>query len=227
MYYNIYSERCDNLKFDIIVADPPWDYKNNQSYDSTRGGIPYSALSSEVLENLKLHEIANDDALLFLWATSPRLPQAISFIEANGFEYCTVAFNWIKLNRNSDIKYIPNNNKKMPDVLIDGGIYSGMGYYTNSQSEFVLVGRKGRMLRRVDKSVKQLVFSPVNAHSEKPIKVNENIELLYGNKSYVEIFARVPSKRIGNWTFVGNEVGPDYLDIRDALAKIKNDTYYD
>jgi len=217
------------VKYDIIIADPPWQYRNDQNNDPSRGGIPYTSLSSEILNNLNLFEIANDNALIFVWATSPRLPEAIEFIVKNGFEYCTVAFNWIKLNKNSDIKYLPiTENKKMPDVLLDGGIYSGMGYYTNSQSEFVLVGRKGRMLKRKDKSVKQLVFSPVSDHSVKPAKVNENIEKLYGNdRSYIELFARSNCKRIGNWTFVGNEVPPDYLDIREALNKIKDNSYFE
>lgn len=216
------------MKYDVIIADPPWQYRNNQDNDPSRGGIPYPALSSEILNNLDLSSIANDNALLFVWSTAPRLPEAIEFIESNGFNYCTMAFNWIKLNKNSDIKYIQTpDGKKMPDVLLDGGIYSGMGYYTNSQSEFVLVGRKGKMLKRRDKSVKQLVFAPVTYHSEKPHKVNENIEKLYGNVSYLELFARVPNKRVGNWTYVGDEVGPDHLDVREALKKIKDNTYFD
>lgn len=213
------------MKFDIIIADPPWQYRNNQNSDPARGAVPYQSLSTEVLNNLKLSELANDNALLFLWATAPRLPEAIQFITENGFEYCTIAFTWIKLNKNSDIKYIPNNNKAMPDVLLDGGIYSGMGYYTNSQTELVLVGRKGRMIKRKNKSVKQLIFSPVSSHSAKPSQVNEKIELMYGNVSYLELFARVPDKKIGNWVYAGNEVGPDFLDIRTAIEKLKDDTY--
>lgn len=214
------------MKFDIIVADPPWRYRNNQNSDPARGAVPYESLSTEELNSLDISSIASDNSLLFLWATAPRLPEAIQFITGNGFEYCTIAFNWVKLNKNSDIKYIPNN-KAMPDVLLDGGIYSGMGYYTNSQTELVLVGRKGKMLKRKNKSVKQLIFSPVTSHSSKPQQVNEKIELIYGNDvSYLELFARVPEKRIGNWSYVGNEVGPDYLDIREAILQIKNDTYF-
>lgn len=215
------------MKYDVIVADPPWQYQNDQGKESSRGGIPYRSLNSDTLNNLNLNEIASDNSLLFVWATCPKLPEALAFIAGNGFQYCTVAFNWIKLNKNSDIKYFPSaEGKKMPDVVLDGGIYSGMGYYTNIQSEFVLVGRKGKMLKRKDKSVKQLVFSPVSNHSSKPLEVNERIERLYGNVSYLELFARVPAKRVGNWTYVGDQVGPDFLDVREALDKIKNNTYF-
>ena len=35
-----------------------------------------------------------------MWATFPMLREALDVIEAWGFSYKTVAFNWVKQNRN-------------------------------------------------------------------------------------------------------------------------------
>lgn len=219
------------MRFDLIYADPPWKYNNPQDYDPARGGMPYPPLDIDSLCSLRLSDICNKDALLFSWATAPKLEEGIRFVKDNGFEYCTVGFIWVKLNKLTDIVEIPVDGKAMPDVLFDGGLYSGTGYYTNSQVEYVLIGRKGKMLERLDKKIKQIVFAPVGAHSSKPDEVRRRIDSLVGvNNKKLEIFARMAYKEHAewpSWVFAGNEVCPDNLDIREALERIKNDSYLD
>ena len=55
--------------------------------------------------------------MLFMWATFPMLREALDVIEAWGFSYKTVAFNWVKQNRNGT------------------GIFMGLGNWTRSNSE--------------------------------------------------------------------------------------------
>ena len=60
----------------------------------------YPTLKTADMMKIPIHEIANDDCLLFMWATSPHLEQAIELGKEWGFEYRTVAFIWDKMNHN-------------------------------------------------------------------------------------------------------------------------------
>ncbi len=51
-----------------------------------------------------------------MWATFPMLREALDVIEAWGFSYKTVAFNWVKQNRNGT------------------GIFMGLGNWTPRSS---------------------------------------------------------------------------------------------
>lgn len=100
-------------KYDIIVADPPWDYDIN-----TRGSPDehYAVMSQEEIKELQVPSA--DNCILFLWATIPKLPEAITVLKTWGFEYKTGAV-WIK------------------DRI-------GTGYYFRGQAELLLVGEKRR-----------------------------------------------------------------------------------
>lgn len=64
-----------------------------------------------------------------MWATFPMLREALDVIEAWGFSYKTVAFNWVKQNRNGT------------------GIFMGLGNWTRSNSEICLLATKGKPKR--------------------------------------------------------------------------------
>jgi N6-adenosine-specific RNA methylase IME4 len=184
-------------KYNIIVADPPWRYNNPKDYDSRMGGLPYQDLSIAEISSLDIDAIAARDCALFLWATSPKLPEALEVMKNWGFIYTTVAFVWVKLN--------PQNP----------GIYSGLGHWTNGNVEYVLFGKRGRP-KRLFKSVKQLVFGPgdefpseiVSAHrgrhSKKPNEVMNRIVCLVGDLPRIELFARDKKK---GWDAWGLELG--------------------
>lgn len=214
------------MKFDFILTDCAWAYDNNQSNDSDRGGKPYSEMKMEDLYNLNLSEIANPNSLLFSWSTFPKLKEGIEFIERNGFEYKTIGFAWVKINKNGKIIYI-NNGKKQQDIYIKGGLFSGIGYYTASNLEVCLIGKKGKGLQRTNKDVKQLIFSQLTEHSAKPQEQYGRIRRLYGDEiSKVELFARKDKKFENGYINVGNEVQETLgLDIREALESIKQDKY--
>ena len=167
--------------YQVITADPPWPYNNSQSHDPKRGGYTYPPMTMEQIKALPVESIAAEDSLLFLWATMPKLPQALEVIEAWGFRHVTTAFVWVKTN--------PKNAK----------IYSGMGYYTNGNAELVLIGKRGHP-HRVRKDVKQIVIAPRSRHSAKPEEVRRRIDLLVGpKKRKLEMFARgtLPSGWMG------------------------------
>ena len=159
-------------EFSVILSDPPWQYDLNGQ------GSPenhYDTMPTESICNLPIHSAKN--SILFLWATAPKLQDALEVMKRWGFEYRTNMV-WIK------------------DKI-------GPGYYFRAKHELLLVGKKGKILvPEVEDRPNSVLISPRRAHSEKPYEVYEMIEKMYPNQKYLELFAR--NKR-ENWTSWGNE----------------------
>ena len=173
-------------KYSIIYADPPWRYGGGKGKNSTKWGNSLSAYPCMKLADLKkipVRDIAKENSSLFIWVTWPMLIDGIELIKAWGFTYKTCAFVWNKTYKN-------------------GKPYCGMGYWTRSGSEFVLLAFKGRM-SRFSKSVYQVISSPVERHSEKPLMIRDRIIDLMGNLPRIELFAR---KTAIGWDSWGNEI---------------------
>jgi N6-adenosine-specific RNA methylase IME4 len=171
--------------YSIIYADPPWDYKgqlqHNGAGGTDTGGAMrhYSTVTTKELATWKINDIANDDCLLFMWASSPHLDQAIDLGKAWGFEWATVAFVWYKQRTNP-------------------------GYYTMSQCELCLIFKKGKIPKpRGSRNIRQFVSTLRETHSKKPDEVRHRIELMFPTQSKVELFAR---KKVDGWDCWGNEV---------------------
>ena len=177
--------------YKIIYADPPWSYQVwSKELNSSAAGH-YPTMKLENICNLKINGIADKDSVLFLWATAPNLEEAFKVISAWGFTYKTIAFTWIK------------QNKKQPTLFL------GMGYYTRANAEFCLLATKGKPLKRISRSVRQVIISPIEEHSKKPDEARERIVELFGDLPRIELFAR---QKTDGWDVWGNEA-PDGLDL--------------
>ena len=157
-------------KYSIIYADPPWSYQNR----GTRAAASkhYDTMTIEDIKRMGVGAgggIANEDCVLFMWATFPMLREALDVIEAWGFSYKTVAFNWVKQNRNGT------------------GIFMGLGNWTRSNSEICLLATKGKP-KRISGSVRSIVLSPLQQHSRKPAEIRDRI---------VELMSVNPAKLLG------------------------------
>ena len=82
-------------KYKIIYADPPWGYRNMGNIQAT-ANVQYPTMQNEDICKLPVKEIAADNSILFLWATFPKIQEALDVMKAWGFEYKTVGFVWIK-----------------------------------------------------------------------------------------------------------------------------------
>lgn len=177
-------------KYDIIYADPPWEYKQSGSKTNSRGMAKqhYETMSTEDICNLPIRDICTDKAICFMWATFPNIDSALRVMKAWGFEYKTAAFVWIK-------KY-PKSGKN----------FMGMGAYTRANAEVCLLGisknTKAKEVVRTHK-VHQIIESPVEAHSKKPDEVRSRIVELLGDQPRIELFAR---QTADGWDSFGNEL---------------------
>ena len=143
----------------------------------------------EQITALPVKELADKDAILFLWTTLPIIQEALQVIKAWGFEYKITAFVWVKLARHSN------------------GIFWGLGYWTRSNVEICMLATKGHP-KRVAKSIHQVIISHVEEHSKKPAEARRRIEALMGDVPKIELFARRPAR---GWDVWGNEVVSDIV----------------
>ena len=89
-------------KYQIIYADPPWNFKNYKNETATKWvGAHYPVMNIKAIKALPVQDIASENCILFMWATYPFLPRAFEVIKSWGFKYSTVAFTWVKENRKS------------------------------------------------------------------------------------------------------------------------------
>ena len=118
-----------NKKYHIIYADPPWSY-NARSNTSTKfgGGAMghYPTMSLQNIKDLPIQNICEENCVLFLWVTFPKLQEGLDVIKAWGFTYKTLGFSWHKLNK-------------------DNSLFFGVGSYTKSNCEVCLFATKGKV----------------------------------------------------------------------------------
>ena len=149
----------------------------------------YPTMELDEITSMPVKELADKDAILFLWTTLPMIQEALQVIKAWGFEYKTTAFVWVKLARHSD------------------GIFWGLGYWTRSNVEICMLATKGHP-KRVAKNIHQVIISHVEEHSKKPAEARRRIEALMGDVPKIELFARRPAR---GWDVWGNEVVSDIV----------------
>lgn len=202
-----------NKKYQVIYADPPWDYGGKMQYDKTTiksenvgfekdifissASFKYPTLKLKELIELDVQSIADDDCMLFMWTTGPQMANSIKLGEAWGFEYKTVAFVWDKMVHNP-------------------------GRYTLSQTEFVLAFKKGRFpTPRGARNVRQLVQVHRGKHSEKPLEVIDGITKMFPQQEKIELFARNNFNGWDNWGLEIPDSKVDILSIKEMQENNK------
>ncbi|ANS04558.1 transcriptional activator [uncultured Mediterranean phage] len=171
-------------KYNIIYADPAWNYENWGEGASRNVKEKYKTMSMEEIWKLPIKDISDENCILFLWVTYPKLIDCIKTIKEWGFTYKTCAFSWIKKNKKSD------------------SLFWGMGYWTRANNEICLLATKGKP-KRVSMGVHQIVYEPIREHSRKPDCVRDRIVELCGDLPRIELFAR---QKVDGWDCWGNEV---------------------
>jgi N6-adenosine-specific RNA methylase IME4 len=161
--------------YDVIVADPPWRY--NFSVDNAdKIERHYATMTVEDICNLQVP--SNNNAVLYLWATAPKLKEALKVMEAWGFEYKTNAV-WDKT-------------------------WIGMGYWFRGQHELLLVGVKGKFSPPIaSERVSSVIVEKKGKHSQKPTCILDWIDQWFPTANKLEMFAR---RSRDGWDSHGEEI---------------------
>ena len=173
-------------KYGVILADPPWQYANAGCRGAAENQYPTMAIKE--LCALPVSNMAEEDAVLLLWATWPQMAEAMQLISAWGFKYVT-GFPWIKV---TDVS--PNLWGQ-----IEVSVPYGIGFWARGVSEPLLIARRGKVKAPPNGFIGLL--SPNLYHSRKPDDIYHYAETLTG--PYLELFARRPRP---GWDVWGNQV---------------------
>jgi N6-adenosine-specific RNA methylase IME4/ParB-like chromosome segregation protein Spo0J len=178
-------------RYGVVYADPPWrfePYSRDTGLDRAADNH-YPVMDLTAIKAVDVASIAAD-AVLFLWATAPMLPQALDVMAAWGFEYRT-NFVWAKDR-------------------------PGTGYWSRNQHEHLLVGVKGDIPAPAPGEQRSSVIeAPVREHSRKPDEARRMIETLFPNLPKVELFARSTCE---GWDVWGQEAPAHVEEERATMA---------
>lgn len=183
-----------NGKYSIVLADPPWRFRNwsmksqaqkGENWGRANGRASYPVMNTADIAAMPVADLAAKDCALFLWATHPKLPDALEVIKGWGFEHKTTAWTWIKTGKNN------------------GAILMGLGYGTRKNTEILLYASRGKTHKRLNNRLGEVVFWPRMEHSRKPDCFHKLIVELYGDLPRVELFAR---RTAPGWAAWGNQV---------------------
>ena len=163
-------------KYRIIYADPPWAYGDTRSGMGTTGATDhYPTMPLKDICALPIKNISEENAVLFLWVTSPLLEECFEVIKAWGFKYKS-SFVWDKIKHN-------------------------MGHYNSVRHEFLLICTRGSCVPDEAKLFDSVQSIERTEHSQKPEKFREIIETLYPKGSRIELFARTQIKNWDTWGY--------------------------
>lgn len=175
-----------NKKYNIIYADPPWQFTSVKTGGKMNSGAAakYAVMSLDQLKALDVAALCEKDCVLVMWYVSSQPQEALDLVKAWGFTLKNMnAFIWRKLSTN----LIP---------------HFGMGYWTRAGAECALIAVRGKPKAEC-RSIRQVRDEPVGTHSEKPAIFRDDIVKLCGDLPRLEMFARVAAL---GWDVFGNEV---------------------
>lgn len=164
--------------YQVILADPPWAYRNQKTGGSMKSGAVAKYPTMGVDEICALQVPADKDSVLFLWATVPFLPEALEVMKCWNFHFKTM-ITWDKSRL-------------------------GLGYWWRGQCEHLLFGVRGKVPAFRMQEPNIIRVRP-GRHSQKPEAFREMIErATVGMDRKLEMFARTHPG--GSWEVWGNEV---------------------
>lgn len=174
------ADLSTEARYPVIYADPPWRYENPPIGATSRAiENHYPTMTLEEICALPVGDLATDDAILYLWATAPKLEECFDVIKAWGFEYRTNMV-WDK--------------EKI-----------GMGYHARNQHELLLICKRGKIPPPEAGTQASSVYREARTtHSAKPHFFYEMIEGFYPQLPKIELFCRTPRN---GWAVWGNQSG--------------------
>jgi len=152
--------------------------------------MPYEQMTVDEIKALPVGNLADENCDLYLWTTQKYLPDSFGVLEAWGFRYCQT-LTWCKA----------------PMGTGQGGLYC-------PTTEFILLGRKGKMPKKTRQNSTWFEAPRQSKHSKKPDQFRQMIEAM-SDGPRLEMFAR--TKPLG-WDVWGNQAPDDFRENDQALA---------
>lgn len=193
------------MKYNIIYADPGWQYGSKGPRSGRFEKLDYTTMPTKDICALNVESIAAEDCALFMWVTGSFMPDAMQVAKAWGFEFVRVDKVWAK---------------KKPS----GKPHAACGPWGMSDAEFIVLFVRGSMCsKQVGKRNQYVVVEApyTGKHSEKPAIFRDMIaERFSPELRKIELFARAKAK---GWDCWGNEV-EDGIEITSRESRPQENT---
>lgn len=174
--------KTHNEKYDVIYADPPWRFQEASLVSTRSPERHYPTMSGEEIKALPVQNIAERNAILFMWGVATLTELAYEVMRSWGF--------------------IPEGQIIWEKISSNGNPRIGLGGKVRYSHEILLIGHKGKP-EKANFRTPSVITAKITKHSEKPEIFAEVIEKMFPRAKRIELFARRP--RIG-WTSVGNQI---------------------
>lgn len=152
-------------KWELVYANPPWDYKNNLLEGQVMTGNDKPKMSIVQLCNLDIKDKIEKNAVLFLWVPTPMVDKCWAIIDAWGFKYKT-SYIWDK-------------------------VVNDWGHYNSVRHELLLICVKGSFPKQNKELHDSVITLNAKGHTGKPEYFRELIEKMYPYSNKVELFTRL------------------------------------
>jgi N6-adenosine-specific RNA methylase IME4 len=168
------------MRFQTILADPPWPQplsgKRTRSKGGARPRLDYPTMTIAAIRSLPIGDYAGTGCHCWLWTTNAFLDEGYAVMRAWGFRPLA-PIHWIKP--------------------------SGFGNYVIHRTQTILLGYRDRCRFDRRRYFPNVLEAPTpRVHSEKPEAVYRLIESV-SPAPRLELFAR---RRREGWEAVGNEI---------------------
>ncbi|EGR30425.1 methyltransferase like 3, putative [Ichthyophthirius multifiliis] len=179
-------------KFNVIMADPPWDIHMT---------LPYGTLKDREMKAMRV-DILQEEGFIFLWVTGRAMELGRECLINWGYKRVEEVI-WIKTNQ-------------LQRIIRTGRT----GHWLNHSKEHCLVGIKGnpKLNRKVDCDV---IVSEVRETSRKPDEIYNLIERLSPGGKKIELFGR-PHNTMPGWLTLGNQLPGIYLEDQDIVDRYQD-----
>lgn len=235
-------------KYDLIVADPPWEFADDLTMSDTPRGAAanYSVLNIDAIKNLEVSKLAEDNSVLVLWVPSSMLQDGLDTMENWGFEQ-KQTFIWVKVKHTKGVidplkgfhKQVRNfiRTERKEDFFKASNVLKGvkklfeefdindilsfyLGHLFRQTHELAIIGTKGSVYSQLAAKNQRSVLLDKNlGHSSKPEGLQDRLDIMFPKARRLEMFARRVRQ---GWTCVGFETFmTSGEDIRDTIKKLK------
>jgi N6-adenosine-specific RNA methylase IME4 len=150
----------DNVLYDVIAIDPPWNYGGEYDPDNRRVTSPYPEMTTEEISKIQLP--LKLDAVVFLWTTQRFIWDAKKIIDIWGLNY--------------------------QNIIVWDKVKMGIGSTMRIQTEFCLLCTKGKPLLS-GSNLRDIITEPRRQHSRKPEAFYKLVETLTIGKK-LDYFSR-------------------------------------
>lgn len=182
-------------RFKSIGMDPQWKFLTRSAEgDGRSANVHYRTEEVDKIKALPVGELADENALLYMWMVDWCPQDALDLISHYGFKHITTAFTWVKTNGEGE-------RGDPLDPFDNSTWHMGQGYWTRANPEVCWLASRGAP-PRLYADVRQLIVAPLMEHSRKPDEWLDRVERL-GDGDYLELQARRPRK---GWISWGDEL---------------------